>query len=195
MGCLQEIFKDILRANMEGMNRKEAEYYAENDAIPDSGSVSGLIYYSETEPIAKDNYDELTQTIKDTFGPMDECPSLNDLVWMGWAAMLPDIKDDVIQEIKREIIVPRSMIVAFSEMGDGLFIDAYTFVEEVIGSSTVEIDTGIATDMDDFIKEMQAYVFYKVDESEDMDDIENACLEIEDAYLDNDEYVVLVAKG
>ncbi len=96
---------------------------------------------------------------------------------------------------KREIIVPRSMIVAFSEMGDGLFVDAYTFVEEVIGSSTVEIDTGIATDVDDFIKEMQAYIFYRVDESEDMGDIENACLEIEDAYFNNDEYVVLMAKG
>lgn len=86
------------------------------------------------------------------------------------------------------------MIVAFSEMGDGLFMDAYTFVEEVIGSNSVEIDTNISTDIDDFIKEMQAYVFYKVDVCEDMDSIENSCIEIEDACLDGDEFVILIAE-
>ncbi|RLF44395.1 MAG: hypothetical protein DRN17_04525, partial [Thermoplasmata archaeon] len=78
MSNLEDVFKDILRDNIEGMNREEAKYYAENDAIPDAGSVSGLIYYSETEAIARDHYDEITQVVKDAYGPMDECPSLND---------------------------------------------------------------------------------------------------------------------
>jgi hypothetical protein len=194
MGCLEEIFKDILRANMEGMSREEAEYYASHDASPESGGVSGLTYYSETEPIAVDNYDDITQVVKDVYGPMDECPSLNDMVWIAWSAMLPNIKGEVIQEIKKEIRVPRSMVIAFSEMGDGLFMDAYTFVEEVIDANSVEIDSSIAGDIEELTREIQAYVFYKIDENEDMDSIEGACLEIESAYLDDDEYVILVAE-
>ncbi len=192
MSTLRETFIEILEDNIENMSRKEAKYYIENDAIPDSGSVAGLIMYGETEPIGAQFHSELMELVKDTYGEMEECPSLNDLVWIGWSAMLPEIADEVLKTVRIEIQVPHSMIVAFNEMADGLWVDAYTFVD-YCNPQRVGLDTEIAADMEGFTKELQAYVFYKIDDAEDMDAIETACEEIETAYLDDEENVDLVS--
>lgn len=192
MSDLREVFKDILRDNIEGMSRKDARYYVENDAAPYSGSVSGLIYYGDTEPIAKNHHEEISEMIHNNFGSMKECQSLNDMTWMAWGILLPEIAEEVVAEITLEIIVPNAMIVAFSNMGDGLFMDAYTFVDEVINDRRVKIDSSISSDMEAFVHEIQAYIFYEVDSSQDMDEVEEACVLIEGAYIANEEYVELV---
>ena len=192
MNDLRENFKDILRDNISCMDRESARYYVENDAIPESGSVSGLIYYSETESLAREYHDEMVKAIHDSFGPLEKCPTMNDLTWMAWSAILPEIADEVIEENNLEIKVPRAMVVALSEINNGLFMDAYAYVKD-ISENRVEIDTSIAQDVDDFLNEMKAYIFYKVNSDQDMNEIEDACLEIEQAYIDDEEYVELVA--
>jgi len=189
---LRQTFLDILEDNIEGMSKKEAEYYIENDAIPESGSVSGLIMYAETEEIGAKYHSELMQIIKDNFGEMDECPSLNDLVWIAWSAMLEEIKEEALKSVRTEIEVPRSVIVAFSEASSGISVDLSMYVDYV-NESRVGVDTDVAIDMEEFVAELKAYVFYKVDETEDMNVIESVCEKIEEAYDNDEDYVDLVA--
>lgn len=191
---LREDFKDILRNNVEGMNRDEAKYYVENDAIPESGSVSGLIYYSETEELARLYHDEMVEVINSNFGQLEKCPTANDLTWIAWSVILPEISDEIIKEIPLEIEVPESMISAFCEFNKGIYMDISDYVEDNIDGKYILINTSISINIEDFIHEMKALVFYKVDNYQDMDNIEDACNSIEEAYLDNEESVELVAK-
>ena len=97
---LKDKFKKILLKNIEGMTRDEAEHYIENEAIPSLGNVSGLVYYSETEPLVDDYFEEMVEAIKNYIGEFS-CPSSkNELTWMAWEAILPEIKEEVLAEIQ-----------------------------------------------------------------------------------------------
>ncbi len=194
MSTLRETFMQILEDNIEGMSKEEAKYYITNDAIPESGSVSGLIMYTETELIARDHYAELMELIEGIHSHKEGCPSLNDLVWMGWSVMLPRIADEVLGEICIEISVPHSMIVAFSQMTDGIWMVIYEHVAD-FDDQKVDLETEAASDVETLTKELQAYIFYNIDREEDMDAIEKACEEIEEAYSNDEEYVLLVSKN
>jgi len=59
--------KNILEANMEGFNMEERINYL-NDVSThgcESGCVSGVIYYRETEQLFKDNMIEILNTAED----------------------------------------------------------------------------------------------------------------------------------
>jgi len=192
MKTLRQTFLDILKCNIMGMSREDAKYYIENDAIPDSGSVSGLIMYSETEPIAQEYHSELMKVVKDCYGEVESPISMNDLVWAGWSAMLPEISEEALKTTRVEIKVPNAMIVAFNEMKDGLWIDPSEFVD-YCNSQYVGLDPNIAGYMEEFTKELQAYIFHKVDSSIGISEVEEACEAIEEAYLNDEKYVDLVS--
>lgn len=59
MSELRESVKEIILVNIDGMSSDEAKYYIENDARCNTGSVSGLIYYSETIKFFDDNEEEI----------------------------------------------------------------------------------------------------------------------------------------
>ena len=88
MTLYEELLK-IAKDNIEGMTYDEALYWLDNDAIPSIGSVSGLIYYHETEPLACRHHDEIMEMIKEVKlmkeadivnAPM----TLNDMAWFAW---------------------------------------------------------------------------------------------------------------
>lgn len=65
-GGLQNTYFEILENNIEDFDTlEEIKYYMENDCICVNGSVSGLIYYSETEEIFKNNFNEIFEIIED----------------------------------------------------------------------------------------------------------------------------------
>ena len=187
---LKDVFLDILIDNIEDMSREEAIHYIKNDAVPESGSVSGLIMYAETEEIGAKHHSELMEVVANNYGEMSKGLSLNDLVWLGWSAMLPEIEEEALVTTRIRITVPHSMIVALSNMKDNIWVDTGKYVDYA-NNQMVGIDTEIASEIDLFTREVQAYVFYMVDENESMEDIEAACEAIEEAYLDDEEYVDL----
>lgn len=85
---LEKTMKDILENNIEDYDTvEEIKHYMENEAICQSGSVSGLIYYSETDKIFKDNFSEIFEMLEDGKQETGEMPNFelnaNNLVW--WA--------------------------------------------------------------------------------------------------------------
>ena len=81
---IKDVVIDIMLDNIEGLNYEEAEYYLINDAEPSIGSVNGLIYYSETEQIACEFYEEIIEYASDIYGdniPIDLVKSLNNMTW------------------------------------------------------------------------------------------------------------------
>ncbi len=102
--------KKIAFDNIEGMSEEEARNYLMNEAHPASGSVGGLIYYNETEPIACEHHDEIIEMMQDVYGnyiPSDRL-SLNDLAWFAWEILIlgnEDIIDEIIEEaVEKEIV-------------------------------------------------------------------------------------------
>ena len=84
---IESVMKDIALDEIDGMNEENARYYLMNDAIPSTGSVTNLIYYSQTEPIAKEYYNEIVEYIYEIYGesiPFRVVESLNNLTWFAW---------------------------------------------------------------------------------------------------------------
>lgn len=48
MKNLENAILDEIKTNIDGMDKDQARYWVENDAICEAGSVSGLIYYKDT---------------------------------------------------------------------------------------------------------------------------------------------------
>ena len=101
MSELRQVMKDIAIDNIDGMNREEARYYLENDAICSAGSVSGLIYYKETEPIAQEYHDEIIDMMTEVFGDNipSEMLSLNMMAWFAFENLLGGMIDEIIEEV------------------------------------------------------------------------------------------------
>ena len=109
MSLINEL-KKITFQNIDGMSEEEARNYLMNNAIPSCGSVSGLIYYSETEPLACEYFDEIIEIMKDVYGnciPSNRL-SLNDLAWFAWQYLIlgnEDMIDEIIEEAIEEGII------------------------------------------------------------------------------------------
>ena len=59
MNNLEKAVLEEIKDNIEGMTEEEARIWVENDAICENGSVSGLIYYSDTVKFFDDNEEEI----------------------------------------------------------------------------------------------------------------------------------------
>lgn len=88
-GELQEAYFNILEDNI--CDFKSLEYikdYMENDCICETGAVSGLIYYSETEEIFKNHFNEILKIFEELRGEygnelLREMElTANNLVWL-----------------------------------------------------------------------------------------------------------------
>ena len=101
MSELRQVMKDIAIDNISGMDRDEARYYLENDAICSVGSVSGLTYYKETEPIAQEYHDEIIDMMIEVFGDNipSEMLSLNMMAWFAFESLLGEMIDEIIEEV------------------------------------------------------------------------------------------------
>jgi len=78
---------DIALGEINGLNEEEARYFLMNDAVPVTGAVSGLIYYSETEKIGCEYYCEIIEMMSEIYGneiPYKVISSLNSLTWFAW---------------------------------------------------------------------------------------------------------------
>ena len=97
---IKDCMMDIALYNIDGMSFEEAKHYLEYDANPSVGSVSGLIYYSETEPIAYVFYDEIMELINECYGneiPYQLVSKLNNITWFAWENYIGD--DDFIEDV------------------------------------------------------------------------------------------------
>ena len=109
---IKDCMMDIALYNIDGMSYEEAKRYLEYDAIPVSGSVSGLIYYSETEPIAYTFFDEIIELIHEIYGneiPFKVIRTMNNLTWFAWENYIGDddfIKDVLEKAVELKLIEP-----------------------------------------------------------------------------------------
>ena len=83
---LEKTMLDILINNLVDCDSLEdIKNYMENDAICVNGSVSRLIYYSETHAIFKEFYEEifnLYNDLKEEYGELNIELNANNLVWL-----------------------------------------------------------------------------------------------------------------
>ena len=97
MKNLRDALLNIARENIEGLTYQEALYYLNNDAIPSDGSVSGLIYCSETEELAKKFHDEIIELIEEL--GVDRPLKLNDMAWFAWEALILGHGKEVLRDL------------------------------------------------------------------------------------------------
>ena len=91
------IVKEIIIDEIEGYDKEEAVDYFENPENYSciNGSVSALIYYSDTEKFTREHHDEIIELMKE-WGA--EPMTANDMAWFGFEALVPDLKDEIIDE-------------------------------------------------------------------------------------------------
>jgi hypothetical protein len=94
---LKEKFYEILKYEIKDLNYEEALYYIDNDAIPQTGSVTGLVWYSQTDPIAKEYLDELLPLVVVEYELKPETP--NELVWMAWNILILGKGEEILDEL------------------------------------------------------------------------------------------------
>lgn len=188
---LKEEFADILDSNIEGMTREEAEYYIDNDAIPSIGSVGGLIYYSETESLAKNYYEEMVDAVKNAFGDGEMPATLNDLCWTAWAAILPELKEEALSRRILQIVVPRSVFLALTQRTKPIGVPFREYISAV-SKTTASIDTDIIVDVEEFYNDVKQYAWIK--HQDRRDDVHDACAELEEAYDNGESEVEIVSK-
>jgi len=108
---LENEFLEIAFEEIDGMYYDEAYNFLLNDAEPENGSVSGLIYYDDTEKLAFDYYYEMMEKFNEVYG--DEIPyncikNLNDLTWGAWNLIMrneENIKDILEIALDRDVIL------------------------------------------------------------------------------------------
>ena len=94
---LYDALLDIVIKNIEGMNYEEALNYLNNDAIPASGSVSGLLYTVDTKKLAKDYHDEIVDLMEEL--GFDKALYLNDMTWFAWEALILGHGEQVLNDL------------------------------------------------------------------------------------------------
>ena len=107
METLEEALVNIALGNINGLTEEEARYYLMHDAIPAFGSVSGLIYYSETESLATKYYGEILELLEECYGECipNDVLELNSMAWfafeyyiLGNESTIEDIIDKAIED-------------------------------------------------------------------------------------------------
>jgi hypothetical protein len=102
---LLEVYGDMLVNELEE-DIYEDNTYEEYNYNPSQGSVSGLIYYKDTEQIGKGLMNEFLETIAD-YGW--SCGSINEraqgniynyVAWFMWEFLISTYKEDVIKYVK-----------------------------------------------------------------------------------------------
>ena len=82
---LEKTILDILIDNISDYdNLNDIKHYMENEAICVNGSVGGLIYYSDTEEIFRNYFNEifdLYNELKEEYGELNFELNANNLVW------------------------------------------------------------------------------------------------------------------
>lgn len=98
MSNLREAVKSIIIDKLDGYNSEEAKYWFENPQEYScvNGCISDLIYYSDTEPFAREHHDEIVELMKE-YGA--EPMSANDMAWFGFEATVPTLQDEVMEEL------------------------------------------------------------------------------------------------
>ena len=87
VNTLDDAFLDIALDNIDGLSEKEARYYLSNDAIPEAGSVSGLIYNDDIKSIFSNYYEEIIEKLKELYGneiPSDVMSEEDEAVYKTW---------------------------------------------------------------------------------------------------------------
>jgi len=96
---LRDKIKELIIAELDEYDYNEAKEWFDDpyQHNPQNGCISGLIYYSDTEPIAREYHDEIIELMGDfEYGkPL----RLNDMTWFAFEALLPELKDEVIEEL------------------------------------------------------------------------------------------------
>ena len=100
MNIYQEML-EIAKENIEGMDYEEALNYLNDDAIPSSGSVSGLIYCSDTESMAIDYHDKIINLMKEEYGNCIPANilTLNNMAWFAWEYYILGNGEQVLEEL------------------------------------------------------------------------------------------------
>jgi len=93
---LYDALLDIVIENIEGMSYEEILNYLNHDAIPSYGSVSGLIYCSETNEFACKYHDEIIELMRS----YDMAPlNLNDMAWFAWETLILCHGEQVLEDL------------------------------------------------------------------------------------------------
>jgi hypothetical protein len=150
---LKDVFEDKLREAIEGMSRGEAEYFIEHDAIPDAGSIPGLMYTDDIMDVFANNYAE----IQSVTGKSDTCDPM-EMVYSAWFVLLSEVGDAVLEEIDHEEVVD-GFIFDFLLQDQAVYTCIYDFVD-MEDDERLRVDTEIASDEDEFRFELRAYIRY-----------------------------------
>jgi hypothetical protein len=187
---LREEFMDIARSNIADYSRDEAENWIDNEAEPSNGSVGGLIYYSETEELARHYNDDMNDIINDSGIYIEKQLSANDKCWVAWSLLLPDLKEELLSEINIEIEVNENLITALLEM-EGIETEISSFIEDK--EEYIEVDVDLVAEIDSVKSEVAAYCFYVLEiDKDELSDITDGLDLIDDAALSGEQYVHLV---
>jgi hypothetical protein len=102
---LLEVYGDMLVDELEEEIYEDGGYDIEN-YYPSQGSVSGLTYYDDTEPIGKELMDEFLEATQQhgyTCGEVNEMAqgNINNFVaWFMWEYLLNTYREEVIEYVK-----------------------------------------------------------------------------------------------
>jgi len=103
INSIKDVMYDIALQEIDGMDEEEAKDFLMNDAIPSFGSVSNLVWFSQTEPIACEYYDEIMELANDFYYkniPYEIVKSLNNITWFAWEYIILGNKENVNEIIK-----------------------------------------------------------------------------------------------
>ena len=99
MNKLERAVLEEIKDNIEGMTQEEALYWVQMDAICSSGSVSGLIYYTETVKFFNDNEEEILSLASEydfELSPVElgMVGYKNDMVWFAFEVLKDQVFND-----------------------------------------------------------------------------------------------------
>jgi len=101
---LRDKIKELIKDKLDGYTYKEAKAWFNNprNHNPQNGSIGGLFYYSDTEPLAIEYHDEIVKLMNDC--GYDKPLSLNDMAWFAFEVLLPELENEILEELyKKEV--------------------------------------------------------------------------------------------
>ncbi len=104
VNTLDDAFLDIALDNIDGLSEEEARYYLENDAIPETGAVSGLINNNDIKSIFSNYYEEIIEKLKKLYGneiPSDVMLEEDKAVYKVWNFTVPGNDDFIDKTIEK----------------------------------------------------------------------------------------------
>jgi len=103
VNSIKDVMYDIALQEIDGMDEEEAKDFLMNDAIPVTGSVSNLVWFSQTEPIACEYYDEIMELANNFYYkniPYEIVKLLNNLTWFAWECIVLGNEENIDEIIK-----------------------------------------------------------------------------------------------